>query len=91
MPVYVEQKGDPQSGMILLKVLDRDFKCRIFGQMRDIDGDLKWFDRLQGETLSEGEASNIINAAKAGDPDLWVIEVETPDGENPFDGKVISF
>lgn len=89
IPVYVEKKGDPNSGMIMLKVLDADFKCRIFSQMRDIDGNLKWFDRLDGERISEGEAAQISNAAKSGDPDLWVIEIETRDGENPFDGKLI--
>lgn len=89
IPVYVEQRGDPNSGMIILKVLDADYKCRIFGQMRDMDGGLKWFDRLDGQSVTESEAAAIISSSKAADPDVWIIEIETRDGQNPFDGEVM--
>ena len=89
IPVYIVKKGDPNSGMILLKILDADYKCRLFGQMRDMDGVLKWFDRTGDEAIPEGEAGQIAAALANSDPDLWVVEVETRDGKNPFDGDEI--
>lgn len=89
IPVYVLHKGDPQSGTILLKVLDRDFKCHMFGQMRDMDGVLKWFHHREGVPVDETSADQQIKSAITRDPDIWVIEVETRDGENPFDGEII--
>jgi hypothetical protein len=90
IPVYVQNKGDLSSGVIMLKVLDSDFKCSLFSQMRDMDGELKWYDRAKGQKLEEREADEQIKAALQRDPDLWVIEVETRDGENPFDGEVMT-
>ena len=90
MNVYVAHKGDAHSGMILLKIVNKGFQCRLFGQMRDVDGALKWFDRLQGATVSESEADQMVKSVIVNDPDIWVIEIETPDGENPFEGKSIN-
>ncbi len=90
VPVYIVKKGDPNSGMIVLKVLDSNFQCRIFSQMRDIDGDMKWFDRLGGETVSESEAGVMAQSIAGNDPDIWIVEVETRDGKNPFDGDQIT-
>lgn len=89
IPVYVQHKGDPQSGTILLKILDSDFKCRLFGQMRDMDGALKWFDRTETGPVAEASADQQIKSAVKRDPDLWVVEIETRDGLNPFEGEII--
>jgi len=91
IPVYVRNTGDKHSGMIILKILDRDFKCRLYTQMRDMDGELKWFDTSQGTQMPERDADEQIKIAIERDPDVWVIEVETRDGENPFDGKDMCF
>ena len=85
--VYIRQKGDAQSGMILLKIMNNEFQCRLLGQMRDMDGIMKWFDRTEGQLISEYDADAQVITAIQRDPDLWVIEIETKTGENPFEGE----
>lgn len=89
IPVYVQRKGDINSGLIVLKILNADYQCRLYSQMRDLDGDLKWFDRNQGALMDEAAADQNIQTLCSRDPDLWVIEIETRDGENPFEGERI--
>ena len=90
MPVYVMQKGDHSRGIVCLKLVGRDGQCRVFSQMRDMDGIMKWYDRLHGQKQDEREADQMLRAMGANDPDIWIVEVETGNNEEfPFDGKII--
>ncbi len=86
---YVQQRGEKNSGVILLKLNGLQGQCRLLIQQRDLDGDLGWMDALRKELVEEAEADAYICRAISRDPDLWVIEVEDRDMKNPFEGKVI--
>ena len=87
VPAVVVQRGDPHGGMVILKVNRLDLGCRVLSQTRDLDGVLCWLAALDGRLVSESEADDYIARQTARDPDLWVVEVETRDGDHGFEGK----
>lgn len=82
---YVPQRGDPHTGTILLKISDTKGECKLLTQMRDLDGKLSWFPMLESEIVAEKDADMHIAQSKDIDPDLWIIEIEDKDMNNPFD------
>jgi hypothetical protein len=101
--VAVVRKGDPGGGLVVLKLTKFDRQagfgpgtetgpgpeCRVFTQTRDPDGRMAWFGAQQGAFMPESEADSYIERAVNRDPDLWVVEIETADGTNPFEGNII--
>ncbi|MEK7801044.1 MAG: DUF1491 family protein [Pseudomonadota bacterium] len=86
---YIIHKGAYASGMVLVKVrLLSDF-CRVLAQIRTLDGDLGWMNAQSDEQVAESDADAYIRRAVERDPDLWVIEVEDRNGQNPFEGQLI--
>lgn len=84
-PYYLLQKGDPNSGIILLKLNGLENGCKLLIQQRDLDGVLGWENALGEDLPEEKDADDYIQRSKNRDPDLWVIEVEDRDLVNPFD------
>jgi len=83
---YYIQKGDPKSGMLMVKLNDLEGNVRLLSQQRDFESDeLLWMDVLEKETVEESKADAYIQRAIARDPDLWVLEIEDPDMNNPFE------
>jgi len=88
-PATIAHKGDPDSGMLLLKLNALENGCRVLSQTRDLDGEIAWLAAFDGGTVTEAEAEAYIARALDRDPDLWVVEIEDRDGRNPFAGKVM--
>lgn len=89
MAVYIAHRGAADRGGIVLKLVLRNRQCHVFSQARDLDGELGWLKYADGAAIDEYEADQYIKRALERDKDLWVIEVETPEGQNPFEGKVL--
>ena len=87
IPYYVVQKGAYFSGTIVLKINSFTGNCKLLGQIRDENGHLKWMPALMSELVAESEADLYIQRSMNRDPDLWVIEIESRDLNNPFEGK----
>ena len=88
VPVIVARRGDPHSGIVILKLNQLDQGCRVMSQMRDLDGKLGWMGALEGALVSEAEADAYITRQAERDPDLWVIEIEDRLGRHWVDGAV---
>ncbi len=86
---YVHQRGERNSGTILLKLNGLKGQCRVLMQQRNLDGELGWMDAIQKELVEEALADQYIQRAIMRDPDLWVIEIEDLEMENPFEGDMI--
>lgn len=86
---YIINKGNHASGVVMVKLNGLDNGCSLLIQQRDLDGNLGWMHALDEENLEEQKADAYIQRAIERDPDLWVIEVEDPERQNPFEGKVI--
>lgn len=86
---YIQQRGEKNSGVILLKVNGLQGQCHLLIQQRDLDGVLGWMNALGKELVDEVDADAYILRSILRDPDLWVIEIEDREMKNPFEGKVI--
>lgn len=84
IPFVIVHRGERMGGTVLLKIYQYGVGCRLMSQMRDLDGNLTWLSAHKEEIIEESRATEQIQRAVDRDPDLWVIEVETRDGSNPF-------
>jgi len=86
--IFVVKKGDPDAGVVLLKVSSMDGLCRLYSQIRDPSGALAWSQSASGgNRLNDADADAYIEKQKKYDPDIWVVEVEDPNGLYQLDGK----
>lgn len=81
---YMAQKGAYDRGTVLLKIALLDGTCRLLTQQRDLDGTLQWIDVVNEGRPAEKKADEYIARAKARDPDVWIIEIESREGINFF-------
>lgn len=83
---YITHKGNPASGIVLLKLSNTRGLCSLLIQQRNFEtGQLEWVHAMEGADIEETEADAYINRAIERDPDLWAIEIEDPARNNPFD------
>lgn len=85
---YIRQRGERNSGVILLKLNGLAGKCRLLNQQRNLDGQLGWINALREEFIEESQVDAYIARSVLRDPDLWVIEIEDRAMANPFEGKI---
>ncbi len=83
---YFIQKGNPSSGLLLLKLNGLNGDVRLLAQERDfIEDTLVWVNALDKEIVEEAKADAYIERAISRDPDLWVLEIEDTEMNNPFE------
>lgn len=87
-PGYLLRRGDPDRGAVLVQLDGRAAGTRLLTQVRDLDGHLVWMLAADGQPLDPESLLSYVDRAVSRDPDLWVIEIETPNGETPFTGRV---
>lgn len=79
-PAYVVRRGDDTAGAIALSVVRPSGQAELWAQEYDLQTDRR------GWVLQEQGAPAEIDAAaarrRAADPDLWLIELELPEGES---------
>ena len=85
---YIHQRGELNSGTILLKLNGLKGQCRVLIQQRNLDGDLGWTNAINKEFVEEVQADQYIQRAISRDPDIWVIEIEDSNMNNPFEGDM---
>ena len=85
----IQQRGERNSGIILLKLNGLEGRCRLLVQQRDFDGVLGWTSATGQEEVEEKDADAYIQRSMTRDPDLWVIEIEDRAMDNPFEGRMI--
>ena len=89
VPATIAHRGEPNSGIVVLKLNLLDKGCRVLTQSRDLDGNMGWMPALDGALVEEQAADAYIERAIGRDPDLWVVEIEHRDGWHPFEGKIL--
>lgn len=88
IPYYIVNKGEYSSGMVMVKIINPREACMLLSQQRDLDGKMGWVHALGEEVVEEKQADAYIARSVERDPDVWVIEVESRDMSNPFDGDI---
>ncbi|MGY6628045.1 MAG: DUF1491 family protein [Oceanicaulis sp.] len=80
--VYVSRRGDPDAGAVLIKVLLPEGLARLFAPVRDFEGARTWSQPLGEGPVAETDADAYAARRAAGDPDLWVVEIEDRQGRH---------
>jgi len=84
----VLRKGDPDSGGILV-VLNSRAGLSVLSQMRAADGQPAWLRATGPAAVDQATADAYVNRQTGFDPDLWVLEFESPDLLPPFEGRIV--
>jgi hypothetical protein len=84
----VIRKGDPDAGGVLV-VLRKDKQVCVLSQLRSTDGELAWMRATGPEPVDDEVADAYLARQVKFDPDVWVIEFETPDLLPPFEAKIV--
>ncbi len=82
---YIHRRGEQNNGTILLKLNGLAGECKLLVQQRNLDGELGWVNALRKELVEEMDADSYIARSISNDPDLWVIEIEDREMNNPFE------
>lgn len=83
VPAFIVQKGDGTAGAVLVKVNTLDGKACCYQRSFDLlSGDRRWVVLIEDD---EPQVDESIDKQKGFDPDIWVIEIETRDGNHLLD------
>ena len=77
----VLRRGDKISGAILIQTVEKGENPRLFERMPSLEGPSVWTQIWPQETDKQGELSEYLDRRAGFDPDLWLIELDVPDGE----------
>ncbi|MBP0446155.1 DUF1491 family protein [Roseomonas sp. SSH11] len=87
-PGAVLRKGDPDSGGILCVLRGREGLV-VLSQTRDAMGRPAWLRGTGAAPVDEAAADAYVARQVKRDPDLWVLEFETPDLLPPFEATIL--
>jgi hypothetical protein len=87
-PGVVVRSGDADAGGILVMLRGRK-GTTVLSQMRSGDGESAWLRGTGEAPVAEAEAEAYVARQVRFDPDLWVLEFESPDDLPPFSGKIV--
>lgn len=88
-PAVIARRGDDDAGYILLILDRRGNGCDLYTQARNLDGVRGWMHATNGTAVPREEADAYIQRQVSRDPDLWVLEIDDPEGRYELDGPLI--
>lgn len=89
IPIYVLRRGDEDAGALVIKISTLDGLCRLFTQMRSPSGEIAWTRAGAEAHMTDADASAYFERRKNIDPDIWILEIEDPEGRYELDGPLI--
>ena len=84
----VIRKGDPDAGGVLVLLRGKGGLV-VLSQMRMADGAPAWMRATGTVPVGEDVADTYVARQRQRDPDLWVVEFDSPDFEPPFDARIL--
>jgi hypothetical protein len=84
----VLRRGDADAGGILLVLRGRQGVC-VLAQARTADGDPAWSRGTGKDPVDDTTADAYVERQLKFDPDLWVLEFESPDMLPPFEAIIV--
>jgi hypothetical protein len=89
IPAVVVRHGDDTAGAVLVKLNQFEGGCTVFERSVDLDGNRAWMRATGDEPVPEAAADDFIARQSRFDPDLWVVEVESRNGEHLLDDPIL--
>ena len=77
---YVARRGDPDAGVVILKVSRLDGTVDVYLPARDLEGERAW--RRGAVAAIEADADAAVRRETDYDPDCWVVEIEDRQGRH---------
>ena len=87
-PGMVLRKGDADAGGIVA-VLHGRAGLMVLAQARAADGAAAWIRGTGAAPVDQATADAYVERQVRFDPDLWVLEFETPDLVPPFEARIL--
>ena len=87
-PGAVLRKGDSDSGGVLVVLRGRGGLV-VLSQVRAADGMSAWSRGTGTGPVDQETVDSYIQRQLGYDPDLWVLEFETPDLAPPFEARIV--
>jgi hypothetical protein len=84
----VLRKGDADAGGVLVVLRGRE-GLSVLSQMRTAAGEAAWIRSTGAAPVSQEAADEYVARQVKRDPDLWVLEFESPDLLPPFEGRIV--
>jgi hypothetical protein len=84
----VLRKGDADAGGVLV-VLRGRAGCSVLSQARDAEGEPAWIRATGKDAVDQVAADAYVERQIRFDPDLWVLEFESPDLLPPFEARIL--
>jgi hypothetical protein len=84
----VLRRGDADAGGILVVLRGREGLV-VLSQVRSADGEAAWMRGTGAAPVGQAEADAYVARQVRTDPDLWVLEFDSPDLSPPFDARVV--
>jgi hypothetical protein len=88
VPITVLQRGDANSGAIILKINRLDGQAAVLTQVR-YDEELVWYPASADLWMPEAEADAYLASQRQLDPDSWLLEIEDRKGRHWFPGRIV--
>lgn len=85
----VVRKGDADAGALFLKLNRFQAGCEVFAGAVAPDGSPAWLRATGPAPVPEKDADAYLARQAGYDSDLWVVEIEDPQGQFPFDEPVL--
>ena len=87
-PGVVVRRGDPDAGGIIA-VLRARTGVVVLTQVRTGAGEPAWLRATGPAPVSDEDADSYVARQVSRDPDLWVVEFESPDLVPPFEARMM--
>ena len=84
LAAVLRRRGDEDAGALLVKVSRLDGTAAVFARTPSLDGGLTWRRTTGDGWIAEADAEARLTREIDFDPDVWIVEVEDPEGRNPF-------
>lgn len=89
IPFYVVRRGDPDAGMVLIKLIREAGRAEVLTPERREDDSLAWRRATGPDPVEDEKAESYLARQIDFDPDLWIVEIEDPRSLWDPDGPVL--